>query len=195
MVLSHLNILKQLLLKKWVQPKTISHVNRAKQLKVHVFSFACRIIKTFLLTTLLCHIGVTAHSGTQFEPRSDVYASYSSWLATFSVDLTPYEVQLKALQKEIVNVRKVITGLVNKQIDDRHSSVQRAHYAMLRNETIALVHSEISQFWHEYWHIEEAWSHLKTLVSESQAATSRDERSVIPVVGDILSSLFGLVTI
>ena len=63
---------------------------------------------------------------------------------------------------------------------------------MLRNETVTLINAEVSQFWHEYWYIEDAWKQVKMLMSETQYNTGRNRHAIIPVIIIIIFIIISL---
>lgn len=135
----------------------------------------------------------TAETGAYFTQLGDAYATYSSWLVTFTMNLTPYKGHLEGLEKEIVTVKTVFDNLLKTQVDAKMTPLQRGHFMSLANHTSKFVYSEVNQFYHEYWQINEAWVQLNTFLY-SKKVTIRQKRAILPIVGDLLSSLFGTAT-
>ena len=129
-------------------------------------------------------------SGTQFVPRGSMYASYSSWIVTLTVDVAPYRNHLTAIKSKFSQLKANIHALLN--ADRRNSSRGESPViGIIRRYDVGGIQIEINHFEAEIGHLQHMLEVLNTLATRRDA---RKKRSLLPFVGDVLSTLFGSAT-
>lgn len=100
------------------------------------------------------------------------------------------------LKTELRTIENLFQQLVNQHLGSKMTKEQKHQFVQLANQTSALVASENQQFWHEYWRLDETWTQLDMLLKGKTAVNrpKRPKRAILPIIGDLLSSLFGTST-
>ena len=75
-----------------------------------------------------------------------MYATYRTWLLTFTADLRPYEISVAELRKAVTAVEASVEALLNRPLDSKMVPNQRLQYESLSNQTVAYVKAELKQF-------------------------------------------------
>ena len=135
----------------------------------------------------------TADVHTYFTPIKDVFATYSTWMLTFTVNLTPYQKQMQVLETELAAVHSAFQKLPSLKLDSKMAPSHHLQYAVLANNTAQVTATEFEQIWHEYWQMDDALYQLSALMTSKNRA-KRPPRAIIPVFGELLGFLFGTST-
>ena len=132
--------------------------------------------------------------GTYFVYENTLYASYSAWIITYSVEIEPYRDHLSNIHREIATFSGEIQDLVSEPTKNT-TKLRETQY--IRNQIIALIQEESRQFFDEYYSLVELLNSILTFTVDSKASILpvRKKRSVLPFVGDLLSALFGVATV
>ena len=145
----------------------------------------------FIILALICVIQ-TSHSqmGTFFIFDNVIYPSYSSWVVTYTVNFTPYR---KAVQNATENVNE-LSSLIS--LFGEHNFVSNN---IMPNETNSFRYNLVKMLEKEISTARQEVDRIQMILNDiTQVATlrspSRPTRALIPVIGEVLSSLFGLST-
>lgn len=149
---------------------------------------------TFVFLTTIS--GAISQSGTYFVYENTVYASYSSWIVSYSVDMEPYRSHLRKIHQEIVAFSSEAETLIREPTQKQYNLHETVY---IRQEIVKLLQEESRQFYEEYDSLEDLLNNILTFTVDSQATIlpgqTREKRSaLLPVVGDLLSALFGVAT-
>ena len=148
---------------------------------------AGRISLFFLLTLPF----VNAQSGTYFIYENTVYASYSSWVISYSVDLSPYEVHLSGILSEIYGFQDAVKDLLKTSKGSLVNNSRANELRRIRTQINIVLQNEAQQFLEEFNGIHDTLQTIKTL---SISPHDRPKRSILPAVGNLMSFLFGVST-
>ena len=85
-------------------------------------------------------------------------------MLTFTVNLAPYQRQMRALESELNTVSSAFQQLPFHKLGTM-STREQLHFAVLANNTAEITAAEFDQIWHEYWQLEDALSQLFTLLT------------------------------
>ena len=153
----------------------------------HYIIYFQMLLYTFIIFGLLS--SVQTQLGTFFLYDNIVYPSYSSWVVTYSINFNPYHDAVNNASRtidELSNLRSLFGShnfqgdLQTNETDNFRERVQ----LMLDNE-VTLARNELRSI-------------ANSLEDMSRVATleppSRKKRSVLPIIGDALSGLFGVST-
>ena len=141
-----------------------------------------------LLTTITL---VYAQTGTYFVYENTVFASYSSWVISYSVDITPYRVHLSEILSEIYNFRSAIEELLQNAPANSVNSSEAYKVRMVRQQISDMLQHESKEFITEFEVIRDTLENIETLTVQ---ANTRPKRSILPAVGNLMSFLFGVST-
>ena len=142
------------------------------------------ILLSFIVTD------ISGMSGTQFVPRGSMYASYSSWIVTVTIDVTPYRDHLTAVKSKFNLLKTNIHSLLS--ADRRNSSGgESPAIGLIRRYDVGGIQIEINHFEAEIRHLQHMLEVLNTFTTRKDG---RKKRSLLPFVGDVLSTLFGSAT-
>ena len=145
----------------------------------------------FVILTLLCAFPVTqSEMGTFFIFDNIIYPSYSSWVVTYTINFIPYK---KAIRNATDNVNE-LANLIGLFGEHNFAS----NYVMT-NETTLFKDRLQNMLEKEIYLARQEVENIQILLEDmSQVATlkppRRFTRALIPVLGDVLSSLFGVST-
>ena len=149
---------------------------------------------------------VASQSDTYFVLESSIYPSFHSWVLTYSVHLKQYREALDLLLEQIDKLKDGIVLATSKfedgqTLQERHPEIYSPHVYSPENYTYAWVNeiNNITKREHEicrneHTRLTNAFNDI-ILISTNQelSKVGRKRRSLLPFVGDILSSLFGTV--
>ena len=143
---------------------------------------------------LLCLPIIFSQSGTYFVRKTEAYATYNSWIITFTVDIQPYAFALEHLSNEMKGCDDALTSLIqaNEQLDKlNQSGLNDFNSAKVRQDALNLLSQEVDQFKREYDNAQNMFHEIKILAMK---ASRVQKQSILPFVGNLLSSLFGTAT-
>jgi len=134
-----------------------------------------------LLMLLRIDIGITEgaliRQSVVFQKRNEISLTQSQWLASFIIDLKPFDEFLVKLQSDIETVQSEVTGILDKYVQPKHLQYQNTFGALNKEiDFLKELRYGLAIQVNDYRHI------------------SKNKRSVLPFVGDALSFLFGTVS-
>ena len=147
------------------------------------------MILPFLLGTT-----VLAQSGTHFVYENRIYASYSSWVISYSVELAPYLHHLQTIQEEINTFRNDAEIILQRPPTNESVFHQSRH---IRFQIMRLLKEETQTFVNEFSTIKSLIHTIKTFTQENEESffSDRNKRAILPFVGKVMSFLFGVSTV
>ena len=147
-----------------------------------------------MLLPFLLETAVLAQSGTHFVYENRIYASHSSWVITYSVELAPYLHQLQTIQEEI-NTFRNDTEIILQRSPNNDSVFHQSNH--IRLQLIRLLKEETQTFVNEFGTLESLIHTIKTFTRQNEESFSsyRSKRAILPFVGKVMSFLFGVSTI
>ena len=114
-----------------------------------------------------------------FQKTNEIYQNDAQWFVTFVHDLEPYQKLINKIRADVDRTNKIVHVVKN----DYHKSKLIA-YA----ETLERLQLEVDLLSDTYQSI------YKTFENYQVLNTHRSKRSLIPLVGNLMSSLFGMLS-
>lgn len=148
---------------------------------------------TFALIFVPC---TCTRQGTYFVKENTFYASYSSWIVTFTYDLESYKDHLNDLREQIYGFRTMFHDLAALETKDVFPTPISQHHQdikKLRVQTLQLINEETQSFQDQYNELESLFREAENLASRT-SHLSRPKRSFIPIAVSFFNLLFGLST-
>ena len=100
---------------------------------------------------------------------------------------------MKNLKYAVNLVDESVGSILSTLKNSKMSDIERQHYLELANQTDKLVKAEIKQFHVETNRLTATWQSLNYQI-KGHGFNARTPRAVIPIIGDLLSTLFGVST-
>lgn len=139
---------------------------------------------TFLVTLLSQQSLAT--SGVQFVPEGSVYAAYSGWVVSFTIDLAPYRQLLHDTRVELDRLQADVEYLLQTPINNVSAKVQLA-LTHVRAKYGPAIELEINKVSLELRYVEDIMGNIELV-----GIHRRPKRAVLPIIGEVLSVLFGV---
>ena len=150
-------------------------------------------ICVFLLS--LCYGGYAnthVKGNVVFQKVNDVHLTEGRWLVTIIHDLKPYKEVLNALSNDLATTNSIITGIEN--------WYRREHISFV--DTFQSLGVEVDILNSTIQSVDSSFQHIATIGKTSNVkltrtrsmVINRDKRSLVPIVGQALSFLFGTVS-
>ena len=119
-----------------------------------------------------------------------LYASYSTWMAVYHIDLVPYKSHLEQVRNHATDISTLIKNLNMSQYRglEEYDSMMHMHWKL-----IDIIDQETEMFEFEIFEAINMLTELDLLIAKPENK-NRAKRSLVPMVGKGLSWLFGLVT-
>ena len=137
----------------------------------------------FLFSTTIVNLHtVQAATGANFLPSKQIFSSYSSWTVSLSLDFQPYYDHLSSLNE-------TISGINNEAAPATCLGYARFYCT----HWLALIREASEAFFDENMDIISKLDEIVNLMTIPEQ-TGFQKRSLLPIVGDIFSSLFGVAT-
>ena len=144
------------------------------------YFFVLQIILMCCFTCSSCLInisnGLVVSENVIFQKTNEIYQNDAQWFVTFVHDLEPYQKLINKIRADVDRTNEIVHVVKN----DYHKSKLRA-YA----ETFKSLQLEVDLLSDTYQSI------YKTFENYQVLNTDRSKRSLIPLVGNLMSSLFG----
>ena len=125
---------------------------------------------------------VRADTGVRLVYRNTVYASYSSWVLSFSMEMTEYTEQVQSLKMCVIRFKNTIEDL-KPPAANSEKTLQRVHQTILK-----LLRQESQELIQQHEHLDQLFGTLTKLVLSERRP--RDKRAILNL-GGVLSTLFG----
>ena len=139
---------------------------------------------------LVLWCGTPAHmqTGTYFVKRTEAYASYNSWILTFTVNIEPYKQELGSIAQEMNGFQAVFQefqqGIQLKPLGRNSTDLGNP----VINDIELIISQELVQFRHDYQRLQGLMSGIELLAVKG---SRRGKRALLPFIGDLMSNLFG----
>ena len=143
----------------------------------------CNAGYTLLISCIL--IGYTScfniHENVVFHKTNEVALNRARWLVTFVHDLRPYEQFISTISNDLDQTNEVMETLIQ-----YYRKTNQTGYV----DTIHSLHEEIAILNDTYGAVKGAFDDYRTV----RSMNGRPKRSLLPVVGQLMSFMFGTVT-
>lgn len=138
---------------------------------------------TFLIISALvgCTFGLIIHENVVFHKTNEISSNHARWLVTFIHDLRPYEVFIDKINKDLQVTHDVMTAMT-----DWYRQFNYTGYVF----TYESLHEEIGMLNDTYQSVKDNFIDYKSLKSGHE----RHKRSLLPIIGQAMSFLFGTVS-
>ena len=134
---------------------------------------------------------LTSETGTRFVYQDDVYASYSTWVLSFSIDLKPYVKQVDTLKRCVVRFQNSIKAI------EPPDAGATASMKYIHHNIMKMLNQESHDLLQQHKKLEVLYQNLTSLVlsggptrSKPDRKTRRPKRAILNL-GGLLSDLFG----
>ena len=152
-------------------------------------------LMSVLVLTMMPMALVSAQNGAYFIPKNRIYTSYSSWVVTMTVDLSPWQTQLSHLVENINALKghseSFFTRIKSEPLVNL-TIVQEQRIKQLEATLQTLMTQQIQQMTDKQTDLTRQLDSILNLITTNGA--TRSKRALLPIFGDILSSLFGTAT-
>ena len=131
---------------------------------------------------------LVGQDGALFVYQNEIILSHDTWLLSFSMKLQPYNEQMSSIRDEI----KVLEDGVNSystELENVNSSLS-LHF---NDHILLLFRQELIQLKITFREVKTNYKEIVSIFGQRSNAP-RPKRSLIPIVGSVLSSLFGVVS-
>ena len=138
---------------------------------------------TFLIVCALISYtsGLVVHENVVFHKTNEVSSSHARWLVTFIHDLRPYEVFIDKINKDLDMTHEIM-----KTLTDWYRRNNFTGYVF----TFESLHDEIGMLNDTYQTVKDNFIDYQSLKSDQR----RSKRSLLPIIGQAMSLLFGTVS-
>lgn len=113
-----------------------------------------------------------------FQKTNDITVTHAKWLASFVIDLQPFNIFLNKLAKDIETARTLTEAIVSKYTGENHVEYWSTFRALQK----------------EVVYLKETRNLISQGLLDYKLLPHREKRALIPIIGDAASWLFGLVT-
>ncbi len=125
--------------------------------------------------------------GIQFVPSGTVYASYSGWVLSLTMDLHPYHKQFEIISRQVDKLDGMMSTLFLENVSSNTSTEATIALEKMRLDWSRPAKLELRRIKSSQLRLEELLSSLKL----ASNPIHRTKRALIPLIGDLLSDLFG----
>lgn len=138
---------------------------------------------TFISWSLfVSHIfGFFTSENVVFQKTNEVFINDAHWAVTFVHDLKPFQNLINQIKNDLARTDEIIRVMTN-----FYRNTNRTGY----EETFISLHVEIDMLTDTYNSIYDSFDEFQSLSVDNQ----RNKRSLIPIVGQLMSTLFGTVS-
>ncbi len=136
-----------------------------------------------VITLISCTFGVVIRENVVYHKTNEISSNHARWLVTFIHDLRPYEVFIDKINKDLDMTHDVMTTLT-----DWYRRNNYTGYAF----TFESLHEEIGALNGTYQAVRNNFVDYRSLKSTN--GRSRSKRSLLPIIGQAMSLLFGTVS-
>ena len=138
---------------------------------------------TFILGSLLVSnvFGLFTSENIVFQKTNEVFINDAHWSVTFVHDLTPFKNLINQIKNDLASTDEIIKAITN-----FYKRSNLTGYV----ETLESLHVEIDLLTDTYISVYEKFDEFQSLSVDSE----RSKRSLIPIIGQLKSTLFGTVS-
>lgn len=137
------------------------------------------ILLCMLVSTINCSFEI--HENVIFQKENEIYLNDAKWLATFVHDLAPFEHLVNKINNDIIETQTIINTIL--QTYQTPTDINFAN-------TLKDVKFEMNMLMDSYDAIQNNFIQYHEIRSD----TKLTKRSILPIVGEIFSALFGTVS-
>ena len=148
------------------------------------------LVLVFAVAT--CTQAQTRQSGTYFVFENNVFPSYSSWLVSYLVDLSPYNHALGSLFEQL----NELENSLHSQIVTNNATANTFYHNSkeMHNALVKYVGVEVQQLKSDFERIQANFHETVKILTEKPQTEERKKRAALNIVGDLMSDLFGVST-
>ena len=124
---------------------------------------------------------LVVHENIVFHKTNEVSLNHARWLVTFIHDLRPFEVFINKISKDLESSKEIMLTL---------TEWYRQHNFTTYHSTFKSLNDEIGLLNDTYKTVKDSFVDYQKLQSDHE----RSKRSLLPIVGQVMSLLFGTVS-
>jgi len=134
----------------------------------------------------------TRETGTYFHHENKIYASYSSWLLVFNFEWKPYGSNIRRVQNGMSDFSEKFSELSKQPVLSTLPEQTQLLTLDLRSRLYSLFQSEHQMFQRSMVKVKSTYDNLRSVTTTQKQ--DRNKRALLPFVGNLASSLFGVAT-
>ena len=148
-----------------------------------LFMFQINVMFTFVLGSLIIShaLGIFTSENVVFQKTNDVFINDAKWSVTFVHDLRPFQKLINQIKNDLVHTDEIV-----KTITNFYESSNMTGYV----ETFKSLHIEVDLLTDTYNSVYDNFAEYQSLSVNGH----RSQRSLIPIIGQLMSTLFGTVS-
>ena len=148
-----------------------------------LFMFQINVMFTFVLGSLIVShaLGIFTSENVVFQKTNEVFINDAKWSVTFVHDLRPFQKLINQIKNDLVHTDEIV-----KTITNFYESSNMTGYV----ETFKSLHIEVDLLTDTYNSVYDNFAEYQSLSVNGH----RSQRSLIPIIGQLMSTLFGTVS-
>ena len=148
-----------------------------------LFMFQINVMFTFVLGSLIIShaLGIFTSENVVFQKTNEVFINDAKWSVTFVHDLRPFQKLINQIKNDLVHTDEIV-----KTITNFYESSNMTGYV----ETFKSLHIEVDLLTDTYNSVYNNFAEYQSLSVNGH----RSQRSLIPIIGQLMSTLFGTVS-
>ena len=148
-----------------------------------LFMFQINVMFTFVLGSLIIShaLGIFTSENVVFQKTNEVFINDAKWSVTFVHDLRPFQKLINQIKNDLVHTDEIVRTITN-----FYESSNLTGYV----ETFKSLHIEVDLLTDTYNSVYDNFAEYQSLSVNGH----RSQRSLIPIIGQLMSTLFGTVS-
>ena len=148
-----------------------------------LFMFQINVMFTFVLGSLIIShaLGIFTSENVVFQKTNEVFINDAKWSVTSVHDLRPFQKLINQIKNDLVHTDEIV-----KTITNFYESSNMTGYV----ETFKSLHIEVDLLTDTYNSVYDNFAEYQSLSLNGH----RSQRSLIPIIGQLMSTLFGTVS-
>ena len=148
-----------------------------------LFMFQINVMFIFVLGSLVIShaLGIFTSENVAFQKTNEVFINDAKWSVTFVHDLRPFQKLINQIKNDLVHTDEKV-----KTITNFYESSNMTGYV----ETFKSLHIEVDLLTDTYNSVYDNFAEYQSLSVNGH----RSQRSLIPIIGQLMSTLFGTVS-
>ena len=148
-----------------------------------LFMFQINVMFTFVLGSLIIShaLGIFTSENVVFQKTNEVFINDAKWSVTFVHDLRPFQKLINQIKNDLLHTDEIV-----KTITNFYESSNMTGYV----ETFKSLHIEVDLLTDTYNSVYDNFAEYQSLSVNGH----RSQRSLIPIIGQLMSTLFGTVS-
>ena len=148
-----------------------------------LFMFQINVMFTFVLGSLIIShaLGIFTSENVVFQKTNEVFINDAKWSVTFVHDLRPFQKLINQIKNDLAHTDEIV-----KTITNFYESSNMTGYV----ETFKSLHIEVDLLTNTYNSVYDNFAEYQSLSVNGH----RSQRSLIPIIGQLMSTLFGTVS-